>query len=243
MEDIGNIDATLFFMAHRFVGKCETRYNLHGVCIEPRPEGGVYMVGTDGCSMGVAYDPHGSIHERCTIRTSAAQQPFNTGRRTAVEYDCCGEDVRWGEGSWPWWHGKRFQLKRLEADGLLGFDPDAGNTSTTVFERISAEFVPWQKAVPWEVLKKPAQHAVLRGVIAVKVMAKVCFSTDNIAEHLTFRQGEDPDSPVIALPKRHPNFFGVVMPDKQTARAETQPWMRALAEANTASGGKGDVGG
>lgn len=45
--------------ASLFVSKEETRYYLNGVLIEPAPQGGVFLVATDGHRLVCFHDPEG----------------------------------------------------------------------------------------------------------------------------------------------------------------------------------------
>ncbi|WMT85597.1 hypothetical protein NO932_11725 [Pelagibacterium sp. 26DY04] len=56
-----NVDATLFSAAALFQSSEETRYYLNGVHIEPRADGGVFIVATDGHRMLVCHDETGTI--------------------------------------------------------------------------------------------------------------------------------------------------------------------------------------
>jgi hypothetical protein len=50
------VNAKMFEIAHRFASKEESRYYLGGVCIEAAPQGGAYLVATDGHRMMVLHD-------------------------------------------------------------------------------------------------------------------------------------------------------------------------------------------
>ncbi|SDG35123.1 hypothetical protein [Pelagibacterium luteolum] len=56
-----DVDATLFAAAALFQSTEETRYYLNGVHIEPHPDGGVFLVATDGHRMLVCHDKSGTI--------------------------------------------------------------------------------------------------------------------------------------------------------------------------------------
>lgn len=65
-----------------FIGKEETRYYLTGFYVEPHKNKGVILVGTDGHTMGVAYDPDGKADKpviwkpsRCLIAAAKSYKP------------------------------------------------------------------------------------------------------------------------------------------------------------------------
>lgn len=64
--EVFDLDASLFMRVRRAVGRDESRFYLRGVYVEPKAEGGSWLVATDGTSMLVASDasavsPHAAI--------------------------------------------------------------------------------------------------------------------------------------------------------------------------------------
>lgn len=51
------VDANLLRIAHIAASTEATRWYLNGVYVEPRPEGGAYLVATDGWILACIYDP------------------------------------------------------------------------------------------------------------------------------------------------------------------------------------------
>lgn len=54
------VKAELIDLAALFVAKNDVRYYLQGVCVQPHPVAGVYVVATDGHRLAVFHDPGGS---------------------------------------------------------------------------------------------------------------------------------------------------------------------------------------
>jgi hypothetical protein len=71
MVDI-KVNAELFRLAFECVSTEETRYYLNGVYVEPRAEGGAYLVATDGHRLIVILDEHGSASEAAIVKLSPA---------------------------------------------------------------------------------------------------------------------------------------------------------------------------
>ena len=66
------VNAKLFEIAHRFASKEGTRYYLQGVHIEAAPEGGAFLVATDGHRMLAVHDREASAPERPVIMQASA---------------------------------------------------------------------------------------------------------------------------------------------------------------------------
>jgi hypothetical protein len=66
------VNAKLFEIAHRFASKGDSRYYLEGVHIEAAPEGGAFLVATDGHRMMVVHDSEASAPERPLIMQASA---------------------------------------------------------------------------------------------------------------------------------------------------------------------------
>ncbi|ABF64373.1 hypothetical protein TM1040_1640 [Ruegeria sp. TM1040] len=71
-----------------------TRFNIDGVLIDPDPNGGAWLVATDGKGMLVQYDPDTKVPEKCVVKVSAA---WLTETRFDYDMSLIGDlnDIHW----------------------------------------------------------------------------------------------------------------------------------------------------
>jgi len=62
-----NVNADYFRLACITASREKSRYYLQGVCLQPAPQGGVFLVSTDGARMTVLYDCKGSIEGAASV--------------------------------------------------------------------------------------------------------------------------------------------------------------------------------
>ena len=74
MNEVYNISARYFHALHGFTAIEPTRYNLNGVHVCPRKEGGVLMVATDGRSLGLFIDEAGHAPEAAQFRLTTVSE-------------------------------------------------------------------------------------------------------------------------------------------------------------------------
>lgn len=84
------VAASLFRAASEFQSKEEVRYYINGVYVQPHPDGGAVMVGTDGHRMLVAHDKEGVCTKPAIVQLeAAAYQPLGKDPELKL---CVGAD-------------------------------------------------------------------------------------------------------------------------------------------------------
>ncbi|WP_339862316.1 hypothetical protein [Paremcibacter congregatus] len=82
-----NVNAEYLRLAALFSSTDPTRYNLHGVNIEPHPDGGALMVASDGHRLGIFYDRIGEAERSINLRLDKPTKSFLKKATTAVLQD------------------------------------------------------------------------------------------------------------------------------------------------------------
>lgn len=201
-------DARLFHTVSAFMAHQDVRFFLNGVFIEPRQEGGVYVVATDGHRMGVGFDPHGYA-DAPRICTVPPELPKYLRKRHA-------ERVVFNAGTC-----RVMRATDDEAPALLPAEP---SEFSPVFASapIDASFPNWRKVVADNAgVPKAREFAVSRQYL--QALAKVP-GLGNRWEGVTI----SPRSTAACLFRFAgvDNFFGLVMPMRTAAghSAELPRW-------------------
>ena len=124
----------------------EARYYLQGVYVEPREQGGVYMVATDGHVMAVAVDERGRCAEPAIIAIGA---DFVEMAKPHVDENLeTGEEYR----HWPLPLNYRLQFDTPPPGGSVVAKAwlsgtASGMTRTGIVTRIDGRFPDWRQAV------------------------------------------------------------------------------------------------
>lgn len=106
----------------------DDRAHLHGVHIEPRGEGGVYLVATNGHKMGIFYDKNGSADEPVSLVFGRNVLPAMSPPK--------GDEIP-------------ERLVRVEDDLMHVLSPDGLVTLLTAPTQIGADGFPdWRRIVP-----------------------------------------------------------------------------------------------
>lgn len=154
-----NVDASKLKLAATCKAVDDIRYYLNGVLIEPRAEGGVYMVGTDGHRMMVVIDESGSIDQARIIR---------------VEKDTLKRIPKIGYDN-PTMRAVAASVANGQTLCLIGADEDTVHIQTEGLE-IDGTFPNWRKA------SQVKQNAMAKhtGVFNFRLLADVkkAFSKD-----------------------------------------------------------------
>ena len=194
-----SVDHDLVRRVALFVARQDIRYYLEGICIERAPQGGAYIVGTDGNTMGVAYDSGATMEgdfDRIIVRLA--------GTATSVR-------KRKGQS----------RPLRLLVDGLSVFvapDFSSRHTDEEVFVQpglpfIRGDFPDWRRVVPEFDKLKPGSAATVNSVFLARINNAAA-----IAENRLFRGravrfwSVDPKSVIAVQYERCKDFMALVMP-------------------------------
>ena len=132
-----NLDADLFMRVRRAVGTEETRYYLTGVYVEPHPDGGALMVGTEGRAMLVAHDPDGVAPAPTIVKLTLPEEPARD------RADCCDEYCALTPVSYSAVR-LNFALPQ-KGPGIAHFLRKDDSWRHAIVERIDGRFPDWRK--------------------------------------------------------------------------------------------------
>lgn len=172
-----NISAERARLAMTCMAKRDIRYYLCGILVEPRPAGGVFIVGTDGARLIVVIDETGECEEPTILSIDQALQQRcakpgayskNVQRLQLDEFrgkpallltdGVTGElpdYVKFNpivEGKFPAWRNVLPDLSKVTRGCAMAFNADLLHTVLSVFkDRTTVRAIPYQRAVDSEI--------------------------------------------------------------------------------------------
>lgn len=197
------VNANLVRLANYVVGKEFTRYYLEGVRIEPHPDGGVFVVATDGHRLVVAHDPDGHADESAIVKIpkfmlSECKTPkmFGSTRNLLVDVEAQ--------------YAKLVEVNTFK-DGETQQDDIASAYKVIVDHK---DYVDWKRVVPTEV--KPAASVgfnprYLKDLSSLgEDIAKTVKGSQ--ASFIIFTTAETGRGPCLVRFEGVDNIFAVLMP-------------------------------
>jgi hypothetical protein len=204
--------ASLVARVAPFMARHDIRYYLNGVALQKAPQGGLYIVATDGHRLAVAYDKAGSLEgaegvilrlHPATLKACAKPPKWHgfmdskTARFASLEHALCidGDRVRVG------WAAAG---KSIEPSHELHVQPGDW--------LIEGKFPAWRNLLPvdWSVLKPQITSQLQAAYIADMARAGISGS-DREGSPMRFWQKE-PTGAVFVQFMNTPELLGVVMP-------------------------------
>lgn len=204
MSDINdikiNVDPRHIPRLMPFKAVVDIRYYLQGIHIERAPQGGVYLVATDGHTMAVIYDATGKIEgaESAIVSVSAAAGM------------ACKSVERRNNRDVPYRFLVERQRLRVAAEGsdFVELHVQAGRAF------IEGKFPLWRKVVPD--LKALKQGALAGGVgINPTYLGRFAKLSSNKRYPGIALWQEKPDGPVVVQLQDVPEMIGLVMPMRE----------------------------
>ena len=206
-------DANLFRIISRAISTEETRYYLRGVFVQPRAEGGVTLVATNGHVMLAAHDPHGEADESAIIglgdNLKHCKAPKGRGEKAGQTFI----ELATGEADADIWN-------------KLGDSKDPVAKAYRV--RIDGTFPDWRHVTPGDV-SETGQVPALAGVY-VKLVAETAI---DLTAHYADGAGamrilpstvNGTGSPALIRFAASENVFGVIMPVRAVCPAGLPAW-------------------
>lgn len=223
-------DAKALPIVAKYIAQKDPREYLKGIHVRPHPQGGLYIVGTNGHQMAIWHDPHGHCdQERILKVTPGLVAACKKRRRRAIPYDIRVhyENGRLVVAEWNTFDGK--------ADGKM---PEAVNEL-----HIQAGIADMDGKYPdmWRVIPKddevlpglhsPINAAYLKKIAETALEASVTVLSNKrwgVAYHYT--KGTDGHGCVLTRVDGVPNLLIITMPirtnpqpDKATPEGFVRP--------------------
>ncbi|MCA0202979.1 MAG: hypothetical protein LCH92_01445 [Proteobacteria bacterium] len=203
LDQIFDVDAPLFMAVRRAVGDELGRIALTGVLIEPIPEGGAWLVATDGITMLVGKD-----------QTAVAPYPAVVDLRLLKASPDCDDDTR--DGPARDWEGLRLRFAVTE-EGSVATAKSATTYRWQEPVGVVSDLCPVERFVPWRQVWADPQSLVGRAdpILARKSdsFGYRCDMIAKMAGDLGFRLiTEVEGGPSVALFDNMPNLVGLIAP-------------------------------
>jgi hypothetical protein len=200
---IFKFNADLFRAAAACISTQETRYYLCGVHIEPHPDGGVFLVATDGHLMAVFHDPDGYAEKSGILTCDYKAKALKT---TKADYA-------------P-------RVVNVMKDTLAG-EITAGNSDQTVdrlqFQLVDGSFPDWRRIVPTGDLK-PKEGPRCFDLKLLKIIADSAKLAGATSLAVTFHQ-KDVTGPAILRFAGLENGFHILMPVRAMEGDARPDWL------------------
>ena len=227
------VDANLIAAAAIFKAKADVRSYLEGIRIEPHPDKGIFVIGTDGHRMLIAHDEYGTADQAITIKPTTA---FIAAAKKAK-----------GLFGTP--------AKAICNDGLLFitiaatetcFTPEVNHKYTPFIEaaeELEGTYPDWQRIMP-EKISANFPVAAMNHKYVADISKALQIFTPSTRHPIAFRfyssakTADEADSTsVIAMsssPLAH-NLLFVIMPMREQHKAQSLPgWMPPKTEEKAA---------
>jgi Ftsk gamma domain len=211
-----NLKARLVAAICKFKATHDIRYYLNGVYVEPSPDGGAYIVGTNGHALGLWYDPSAEVERAIILRIEKK-----------LEAACAGAETK----------------RLLVLDGRLAvvdkteeiyIQPNGGGTAGIPFE-ISGKFPDWRKVIP-EVDYQRRIYDVFRPEYLAHVGQALRIGTNQDKFSAIALNQRSSGAAIVAMStsavEGANNFIGVVMPMREDNGIKQPAW---LAKAKAAA--------
>jgi len=184
-----------------FVAVHDIRYYLNGVCVEKAKDGGVYLIATDGHTMGVIYDASGTIE-------GAESVIFRVGPGLGVASKAAASKLHRGLKYRLLVQGQRVKVAcSFNSEGDAELFVQAGNSL------IEGKFPNWRKVVPDFSNLKPGFGNDMNAIYLARI-AKI--TTDKRFQGVSLWQAER-DKAIVARVPRVPEMIIVMMPMRDGA--------------------------
>ena len=223
-----SVDHDLVRRVALFVARQDIRYYLEGICIERAPQGGAYIVGTDGHTMGVAYDSGATMEgdfDRIIVRLAGA-----------------ATSVRKRKG--------QSRPLRLLVDGLSVFVAPglcSRHTDEEVFVQpglpfIRGNFPDWHRVVPEFDKLNPGSAATVNASYLARINSAAAIAEKPFSRHRAVRFWSVDSNSVIAVQyERCSDFMALVMPMREDrsddeARKAMSAFIKPKAKAEEPQG-------
>jgi hypothetical protein len=173
-----------------FVAEHDIRYYLCGICIEPAPQGGIYLIATNGHAMAIVHDESGTIAGADQIIMKACSALYDAGKEASRTSEKCRVLV---EGS----------RVRIAVDSTGEFFVQAGDSL------IEAKFPDWRKVLP--AFEKLERGALRGNPVAASLLGRVAKAAGKWASAINLWQGE-PGTSIVAQVDSIPELLIILMP-------------------------------
>jgi len=203
--------ADQFRAASLIVSKEETRYYLNGVHVEPDPNGGIFMVATDGHKLSCFHDPYGHA-DRPTILTCDFKSPALKEKRGDPTYRRVHVD------------GTDATLHAI-GDATEDYLWTSAPVDRMMFEEIDGAFPDWRRVVPLDV--DPSESGVFsfNGNYLKTIIDSVKILSSDRATQLEIFQ-KTPTDPAVIRCSSAPGALYVIMPIRAHCESSTPDWLR-----------------
>jgi len=195
--DPGHLQRLVPFMAVH-----DIRYYLNGVCVEKAETGGIYLIATDGHTMGVIHDATGTIE-------GADSVIFRVGPGLAPATKVASNKLH---------RGIKYRLlvqgQRVKIACDFGSEGDAELFVQAGRSLIEGKFPNWRKVVPDFAKLKPGFGDCMNAHYLAR-LAKI--ATDKRFQGISLWQAE-PEKAIVARVPRVPEMVIVFMPMRDSVR-------------------------
>lgn len=182
-----------------FLSTDPDRYYLHGFHVEPHPEQGALIVGTDGHTLGVFHDPNGRCEKPGIVKLSREMVQLCAVERKPPT--------------------KAFlEVKGTTATMIV----DGNRLGVGHGILIDGTFPDWRKVVPFKA-RTGAAHISFNARLLKRFEAIAL--RDGKYRHVELYPGEFADPIIVCIPGRS-NFFGVLMPMLSAAMEPVPDWIK-----------------
>jgi hypothetical protein len=211
-----------------FMATNDIRYYLNGLLIERAPQGGVYVVATDGHTMGISHDPDGMIEgaDRVIVHVT---KPLLTAK--PPKYGRLGRSL-----------SEPLKNYLLLTGGRLSVATDFGMECTNSEAAVQAghaviegNFPDWRRVLPDFDKLKPGLENTVNATLFEKFVAASHDSGKRVfGTALRLWQVEQGGVVAVQMPHR-PQFLGLVMPMRADDEATDLQKMAMFKNARSAS--------
>jgi DNA polymerase III sliding clamp (beta) subunit (PCNA family) len=202
-------DATLFRAVYIAVSNEASRYYLQGVYVTKAPgnDPGVVLCATDGHSMLIGYDPHGSIDgEGVILQTEGNKVPGTSFKSTRKE------------------KGRRYVQFDTESRGVAHiYNALAEVVGVALMEVIDGSFPEFYRIIPDVTQAAPVEASTLNAhYVAEMAKASVLLNDDTRTPQISFWAKSAADPVLVtfgARPDDRVDLMGIVMPLRANSAA------------------------
>lgn len=212
-----NVTARIFAAIAKFTATRDIRYYLEGVYLEPHPEGGAYIIGTDGHTMGVWLDH----------TATGVERPIIIKTTTKLLQACQGSDMR----RLTVLDGRLavvLETDQLKPTSELYIDPIEIKTTDRIYFEIPGKFPDWRKVVPASTEQGLKGFVMPSYLNRVHEAVKIGSVNAGKFDAIQFMQA-DKDKGVLAVCSSEPNYFAVIMPMRHE-HTKLPRWVQILIE-------------
>lgn len=214
------INAKLALEAMIFASEDETRYYLHGFCIEKHPEEGVLLITTDGHRMSVIHDPEGELNNETDKSVIVKIEAyFQRAIRDIIEHDECFRlSLAWQTDGEDHPDASELTLERSKTDGQKSVSRQSLAFNNVI---IDGNFPDWRRVTP----DVSADSRALPDGFNTAYIAEFSKFSRSLNEGISIQQFVACGPCLVRVSGRE-DMFGVLMPIRMNCGSNFPEWFQ-----------------